>query len=94
MDCRYRFLARATHLWCRLQGAHLFDACRPTYILYGPFETRAFSFGNTYWIIFLLVVFNCSKRTQEASPSRRYQACSRVLFSQKHLTPQNSNTSI
>ena len=33
-----------------------------TYILYGLFEVRAFSFGNTYSVIFLLVVFNCSKR--------------------------------
>ena len=33
-----------------------------TYMLYGLFEVRAFSFGNTYSLIFLLVVFNCSKR--------------------------------
>jgi len=33
-----------------------------TYILYGLFEVRAFSFGNTYSVIFMLVVFNCSKR--------------------------------
>ena len=33
-----------------------------TYILYGAFEVRAFSFGNTYSVVFLLVVFNCSKR--------------------------------
>jgi O-antigen ligase len=34
-----------------------------TYVLYGLFETRAFGFGNTYSIIFMLVVFNCSKRS-------------------------------
>jgi O-antigen ligase len=33
-----------------------------TYMLYGFFEFRAFSFGNTYSVIFILVVFNCSKR--------------------------------
>ena len=33
-----------------------------TYILYGAFEVRAFSFGNTYSVIFMLIVFNCSKR--------------------------------
>ncbi|MBV8101592.1 MAG: O-antigen ligase family protein [Verrucomicrobia bacterium] len=33
-----------------------------TYIVYGSFEVRAFSFGNTYSVLFLLVVFNCSKR--------------------------------
>jgi len=33
-----------------------------TYMLYGLFEVRAFSFGNTYSVIFMLVVFNCSKR--------------------------------
>jgi len=33
-----------------------------TYMLYGLFEVRAFSFGNTYLVIFMLVVFNCSKR--------------------------------
>jgi O-antigen ligase len=40
-----------------------------TYILYGLFEVRAFSFGNTYSVIFMLVVFNCSKRRlDEACP--------------------------
>jgi O-antigen ligase len=33
-----------------------------TYLLYGVFETRAFSFGNTYSIMFMLAVFGCSKR--------------------------------
>ena len=33
-----------------------------TYILYGLFEVRAFSFGNTYSVLFMLVLFNCSKR--------------------------------
>lgn len=33
-----------------------------TYILYGLFEVRAFSFGNTYSVLFMLVVFDCSKR--------------------------------
>ena len=32
-----------------------------TYIVYGAFEVRAFSFGNTYSVVFLLIVFNCSK---------------------------------
>jgi O-antigen ligase len=40
-----------------------------TYILYGAFEVRAFSFGNTYSVVFLLIVFNCSKwRLTEARP--------------------------
>jgi O-antigen ligase len=40
-----------------------------TYILYGAFEVRAFSFGNTYSVVFLLIVFNCSKwRVAEVSP--------------------------
>ena len=40
-----------------------------TYILYGAFEVRAFSFGNTYSVVFLLIVFNCSKwRLAEVRP--------------------------
>jgi O-antigen ligase len=40
-----------------------------TYILYGAFEVRAFSFGNTYSVVFLLIVFNCSKwRLTEVRP--------------------------
>ena len=40
-----------------------------TYILYGAFEVRAFSFGNTYSVVFLLIVFNCSKcRLPEVRP--------------------------
>jgi O-antigen ligase len=46
-----------------------------TYILYGLFEFRAFSFGNTYSIIFMLVVFNCSKRRLDET---RRSAVSRV----------------
>jgi O-antigen ligase len=42
-----------------------------TYILYGAFEVRAFSFGNTYSVVFLLIVFNCSKcRLPEARPNK------------------------
>jgi O-antigen ligase len=54
-----------------------------TYLVYGLFEVRAFSFGNTYSVIFMLVVFNCSKRRLDevrpvqpgvyASPSTRFQ---------------------
>jgi O-antigen ligase len=33
-----------------------------TYLLYGMFESRAFSFGNSYSVIFMLAVFDCSKR--------------------------------
>jgi O-antigen ligase len=40
-----------------------------TYILYGAFEVRAFSFGNTYSVVFLLIVFNCSRwRLTEVRP--------------------------
>jgi O-antigen ligase len=39
-----------------------------TYVLYGLFETRAFSFGNTYSVIFMLVAFNCSKRRLDEAP--------------------------
>ena len=40
-----------------------------TYILYGAFEVRAFSFGNTYSVVFLLIVFNCSRcRLPEVRP--------------------------
>jgi O-antigen ligase len=42
-----------------------------TYILYGAFEVRAFSFGNTYSVVFMLIVFNCSKwRLAEVRPVR------------------------
>ena len=44
-----------------------------TYILYGLFEFRAFSFGNTYSVIFMLVVFACSRRrldTEASLPAR------------------------
>ncbi len=52
-----------------------------TYILYGLFEVRAFSFGNTYSIIFLLVVFNCSKRRlDEVHPVEPACASSSTLF--------------
>jgi O-antigen ligase len=33
-----------------------------TYLLYGIFEPRGFSFGNSYSVIFMLAVFDCSKR--------------------------------
>jgi O-antigen ligase len=33
-----------------------------TYLLYGMFESRALSFGNSYSVIFMLAVFDCSKR--------------------------------
>lgn len=33
-----------------------------TYLFYGIFESRAFSFGNSYSVIFMLTVFDCSKR--------------------------------
>jgi O-antigen ligase len=33
-----------------------------TYLLYGMFEPRAFSFGNSYSVIFMLAVFDCCKR--------------------------------
>jgi O-antigen ligase len=40
-----------------------------TYILYGLFEFRAFSFGNTYSVIFMLVVFACSRRRLDSEAS-------------------------
>jgi O-antigen ligase len=40
-----------------------------TYILYGLFEFRAFSFGNTYSVIFMLVVFACSRRRLDSETS-------------------------
>lgn len=33
-----------------------------TYLVYGIFESRAFSFGNSYSVIFMLAVFDCRKR--------------------------------
>jgi O-antigen ligase len=41
-----------------------------TYLLYGIFESRAFSFGNSYSVIFMLAVFHCCKRRlSEEAPS-------------------------
>jgi O-antigen ligase len=42
-----------------------------SYILYGVLESRAFSFGNTYSILFLLVAFDSSKiRVKQAAPAK------------------------
>jgi O-antigen ligase len=41
-----------------------------SYILYGMLESRAFSFGNTYSILFLLVAFDSSKiRVKHVAPA-------------------------
>jgi O-antigen ligase len=46
-----------------------------SYILYGVLESRAFSFGNTYSILFLLVAFDSSKiRVRKITPVRSPQA--------------------
>jgi O-antigen ligase len=43
-----------------------------SYLLYGMFESRAFSFGNTYSILFLLVAFDSSKiRIKKAATSKQ-----------------------
>ncbi|MBV8143229.1 MAG: O-antigen ligase family protein [Verrucomicrobia bacterium] len=53
------FLFKPTH---RFREDPLSATIIVTYILYGAFEVRAFSFGNTYSVVFLLIVFNCSKQ--------------------------------
>jgi O-antigen ligase len=57
-----------------------------TYILYGLFEFRAFSFGNTYSVLSMLVLFNCSKRRLDET---RRTAVSRVRVI---VHPQPSET--
>ena len=50
-----------------------------SYILYGLLESRAFSFGNTYSLLFLLVAFDSSKiRVRKGAPAK---------VSQPTLTP-------
>jgi len=65
-----------------------------TYILYGLFEVRAFSFGNTYSVIFMLVVFNCSKRhldeVRPMQPGVCMSSCKRfpVTAQECHVAPR------
>jgi O-antigen ligase len=63
-----------------------------TYILYGLFEFRAFSFGNTYSVVFMLIVFTCSRRTLDNKASLPGRV--RVIGRQLSTSFENANKKV